>query len=88
MFDLLIVPLHASKTMDSDDEMMLFFMQKEKNASTDQEEYLAIIAALLQMQADDLRSVACTRGGSKFGRRKSKDRHRMGVSCHATCQFF
>jgi hypothetical protein len=74
--------------MDSDDEMMLFFMQKEKNASTVQEEHLAIIAALLQMQADDLRSVACTRGGSKFGRRKSKERHRMGGHAMLHANFF
>jgi hypothetical protein len=40
--------------MDSDDEMMLFLLQDEENVATDQDEHLTLLAALLQIQVDDV----------------------------------
>jgi hypothetical protein len=57
--------------------MMHYFMQEEENAVDEEEEHLTIIAALPQLQADELSNVVPSRGGSKLGRRKTKERQRM-----------
>jgi hypothetical protein len=46
-FGLLIVLLLDSEMMDSDDEMMIRFMQEEKNAAIDEKEHLKILVSLL-----------------------------------------
>jgi hypothetical protein len=61
--------------MDNKDEMTLFLLQDEKNDVADQDEHFTILAALLQIQADDLHNAAATCGGSNFGIR---DRTRNG----------
>jgi hypothetical protein len=42
--------------MDSDDELMLLLVQEKKNDVIDQDEQLAILVALLQIQSYDLRN--------------------------------
>jgi hypothetical protein len=82
-FDLFILHLLASYMMDSEDEMMLLLSQEEENVITNQDEHLTILVVLLQLQANDLRNVPPTRGGSKFGRRKSKERHMIRfIACY------
>jgi hypothetical protein len=64
--------------MDNDDDMMIHhFMEEQDNAAADEDDHLKILACLLQLQANQLRNVAPSFGGSKFGRRKSKERQRM-----------
>jgi hypothetical protein len=45
--------------MDRDNEMMMHaFMEKEANATADEDEHFAILACLIQMQANDLNNAA------------------------------
>jgi hypothetical protein len=60
--------------MEYDDEMIFLLLQDEENVAANQDEHLTILDALLQMQSNGLRNAALTRGGSKSGRRKIKER--------------
>jgi hypothetical protein len=64
--------------MDRDSEMMMHaFMEKEANATADEDEHFAILACLLQFQALNLNNVAPICGGSRLQRRKNKQMRRM-----------
>jgi hypothetical protein len=65
--------------MDSDYEMMMHhFLEEDSNARTaDEDENLAILGCLLQLQADELRNMAPSRGGLKLWRMNSKKRYMM-----------
>jgi hypothetical protein len=67
--------------MDIGDEMMMmmmhYFMQEEENAADDEEEHLTIIAAPSATPSRRVSNVVPTRGGSKLGRRKTKQRQGM-----------
>jgi isoprenylcysteine carboxyl methyltransferase (ICMT) family protein YpbQ len=61
--------------MDSDEEMMLnLFMEVE--ATSYEDEHITILSCLLQLQAEDEKATL-KHGGSKFGQKNSKPRHRM-----------
>jgi hypothetical protein len=61
--------------MDSDDEMMVHhFMEEEDSATADEDEHLTILACFPELQANELSNITPSRGGSKFGRRKAKER--------------
>jgi hypothetical protein len=61
--------------MDSDDKMVLHqFFKVGVSVDSDEEEQFTILACLLQVLADELKSAAPKHGHSKFGRKKSKTR--------------
>jgi hypothetical protein len=76
-----------SSTMDSDDKMTIHhFMEEETNVAVNEDEQLTILVCHLQLQAGELNNVAPGRGGSNFGRRKSKGRR--GWRVMAICRLF
>jgi hypothetical protein len=48
--------------------------KEEENVAADEEEHLAILTSLPELQADELSNAIPTHGGLKFGKRKSKER--------------
>ena len=60
--------------------MIVAMMEEEEAYDADDQENLAVLTALRQMQLDDAKKPK--RGGSKPGRRKSKKRQRL--EGHAT----
>ena len=68
--------------MDNDDELMAtLFMEEESDIESEEEENMAILACLVQLQAEEAANAEPKRGGSKPGRRKTKPRQRMVGHC-------
>jgi hypothetical protein len=73
--------------MDSNDELMIqAIMENEANATVDEDEHLEIISYLLVLQVE--LNAANKHGGSKFGRKKIKKRHRMEDHCMLYANYF
>ena len=73
--------------MDSDDEMMAAMLLEEEDAiAAEEDENIAILSCLLRLQADEEANAAPKRGGSSFGRKKSKPRQRMEEIGRASCR--
>ena len=75
--------------MDSDDEMMAAMLLEEEDAiDAEEDENIAILSCLLRLQADEEANAAPKRGGSSFGRKKSKPRQRMEGHCMLVSDYF
>ena len=75
--------------MDSDDEMMAAMLLEEEDAiAAEEDENIAILSCLLRLQADEEANAAPKRGGSSFGRKKSKPRQRMEGHCMLVSDYF
>ena len=75
--------------MDSDDELTAAMLLEEEAANVEEEdENIAILACLLQLQADEAATAAPKRGGSSFGRKKTKPRQRMEGHCMLVSDYF
>ena len=75
--------------MDNDDEMaMHLIMQEEDDIDAEEEESIAILACLAKMQIEEDTNANPKRGGSKFGRKKSKLRMRLEGHCMLYGDYF
>ena len=75
--------------MDSDDEMIATLMLKEEGViASKEDENIAILTCLLQLQADEEANAAPKRGGLSFGRKKTKPRQRMEGHCMLVSHYF
>ena len=64
--------------MDSDDELMAtLLMEEEADIEAEEEENMAILACLVQLQAEEAANAEPKHGGSNPGRMKTKPRQRM-----------
>jgi hypothetical protein len=59
--------------MDSGEMMINHFMEEEVKVASHEDDYLTILACLLQLQAVEMNNVAPSRGGSKFGKTDEED---------------
>ena len=75
--------------MDSDDEVMAhLLMEEETDIAVEEEENMAILVCLLQLQADEAANAASKRGGSNSVRKKTKPRQRMEGHCMLYTGYF
>ena len=75
--------------MDSDDELMAtLLMEEEADIEAEEEENMAILACLLQLQAEEAAIAEPKHGASKPGRMKTKPRQRMEGHCMLYIDYF
>ena len=75
--------------MDNDDELMAtLLMEEEADIEAEEEENMAILACLLQLQAEEAVNAEPKRGDSKPGRMKTKSRQRMEGHCMLYNDYF
>ena len=75
--------------MDRDDEpMVALLLEEEESIATEEDDNIAILTCLLQLQADEKANAAPKRGGSSFGRKTTKPRQRIEGNCILVSDYF
>jgi hypothetical protein len=73
--------------MNHDDEMMMeLLMEDEADTTTNQEQQMMVLNALLHYQDNSPPSLA--RGGSRVGKAKNKNRHRLACALLLDSDYF
>ena len=63
-------------------------MEEEADIDAEEDEHLAILACIAQLQADEAACAEPKRGGSHLGRRKTKQRIRAEGHCMLYANYF